>query len=265
MATSGSALAGRGGVHSAGVSQLRTSPAATNLEEIRERVKGMLDLEGRPNDAGMKRVLIVALIAAWPMVARAATAWPGPLTPPRSGQAFRQRCVTWHWAGNAKPIDNPDWADEPKLRGRTVTSLGPEHAAAGDSAYDRVTRRDWVNPYSRLFGAALVVLAIVLLAIAGPVTMADAKQPNNFGLPPDIAAKVKAECAKVFPFYDTQITCIEDDAKAYHRLQKNDFGLPPEIAEQVKVRCAEIFPFYDTQITCIEDDARAYKKLHGED
>src|ERR1700732_838791 len=77
-----------------------------------------------------------------------------------------------------------------------------------------------------LFGAALVVLAIVLLAIAGLVTMAHAKQPNNFGLPPDIAAKVKAECAKVFPFYDTQITCIEDDAKAYHRLQKNDFGLP---------------------------------------
>jgi hypothetical protein len=36
----------------------------------------------------------------------------GPLTPPWSGQAFRQRCVTWHWAGNAKPIDNPDWADE---------------------------------------------------------------------------------------------------------------------------------------------------------
>jgi hypothetical protein len=116
-----------------------------------------------------------------------------------------------------------------------------------------------------LFGAALVVLAIVLLAIAGLVTMAHAKQPNNFGLPPDIAAKVKAECAKVFPFYDTQLTCIEDDAKAYHRLQKNDFGLPAEIAEQVKVRCAEIFPFYDTQITCIEDDARAYKKLHGED
>ena len=40
-----------------------------------------------------------------------------------------------------------------------------------------------------LFGAALVVLAIVLLAIDGLVTMAHAKQPNNFGLPPDIAAK----------------------------------------------------------------------------
>jgi hypothetical protein len=72
--------------------------------------------------------------------------------------------------------------------------------------------------------------------------------------------KATVEQLTVFPFYDTQITCIEDDAKAYHRLQKNDFGLPPEIAEQVKVRCAEIFPFYDTQITCIEDDARAYIK-----
>ena len=51
-----------------------------------------------------------------------------------------------------------------------------------------------------LFGAALVMLAIVLLAIAELVTMAHAKQPNNFGLPPDIAAKVKTECAKVFPF-----------------------------------------------------------------
>jgi hypothetical protein len=69
------------------------------------------------------------------------------------------------------------------------------------------------------------------------------KAANNFGLPPDIAAKVKAECAKVFPFYDTQITCIEDDAKAYHRLQKNDFGLPPEIAEEVKVRCPKYFHF----------------------
>ena len=35
------------------------------------------------------------------------------------------------------------------LKGRTVTALGPEHAAVGDPAYDRVTRREWVNPYSR--------------------------------------------------------------------------------------------------------------------
>jgi hypothetical protein len=35
------------------------------------------------------------------------------------------------------------------LRGRTVTALGPGHAAAGDPVYDRVTRRDWVNPYAR--------------------------------------------------------------------------------------------------------------------
>jgi hypothetical protein len=31
----------------------------------------------------------------------------------------------------------------------TVTALGPEHAGVGQPAYDRVTRREWVNPYSR--------------------------------------------------------------------------------------------------------------------
>jgi Single-strand binding protein family len=35
------------------------------------------------------------------------------------------------------------------LKGRTVTALGPEHASVGQPAYDRVTRREWVNPYSR--------------------------------------------------------------------------------------------------------------------
>jgi hypothetical protein len=35
------------------------------------------------------------------------------------------------------------------LKGRTVTALGPEHAGVGQPAYDRVTRRDWVNPYAR--------------------------------------------------------------------------------------------------------------------
>jgi hypothetical protein len=32
------------------------------------------------------------------------------------------------------------------LKGRTVTALGPEHAGVGQPAYDRVTRREWVNP-----------------------------------------------------------------------------------------------------------------------
>ena len=35
------------------------------------------------------------------------------------------------------------------LKGRTVTALGPEHAGVGQPAYDRVTHRDWVNPYTR--------------------------------------------------------------------------------------------------------------------
>jgi hypothetical protein len=35
------------------------------------------------------------------------------------------------------------------LKSRTVTALGPEHASVGQPAYDRVTRREWVNPYSR--------------------------------------------------------------------------------------------------------------------
>jgi hypothetical protein len=36
------------------------------------------------------------------------------------------------------------------LKSRTVTALGPEHAGVGQPAYDRVTRREWVNPYARL-------------------------------------------------------------------------------------------------------------------
>ena len=35
------------------------------------------------------------------------------------------------------------------LKGRAVTALGPEHAGVGQPAYDRVTRRELVNPYSR--------------------------------------------------------------------------------------------------------------------
>jgi hypothetical protein len=35
------------------------------------------------------------------------------------------------------------------LKGRTVSTLGPEHASVGQPAYDRVTRTDWVNPYTR--------------------------------------------------------------------------------------------------------------------
>jgi hypothetical protein len=35
------------------------------------------------------------------------------------------------------------------LKCRTVTALGPEHAGVGEPAYDRVTRREWVNPYAR--------------------------------------------------------------------------------------------------------------------
>jgi hypothetical protein len=35
------------------------------------------------------------------------------------------------------------------LKGRTVTALGPEHAGVGEPAYDRVTRREWINPYVR--------------------------------------------------------------------------------------------------------------------
>jgi hypothetical protein len=35
------------------------------------------------------------------------------------------------------------------LKGRTVSALGPENASVGQAAYDRVTRTDWVNPYTR--------------------------------------------------------------------------------------------------------------------
>jgi hypothetical protein len=35
------------------------------------------------------------------------------------------------------------------VKGRAVTALGPEHACVGQPAYDRVTRREWVNPYAQ--------------------------------------------------------------------------------------------------------------------
>ena len=35
------------------------------------------------------------------------------------------------------------------LKSRTVTALGPEHAGVGQPTYDRVTLREWVNPYAR--------------------------------------------------------------------------------------------------------------------
>src|ERR1700730_14196161 len=35
------------------------------------------------------------------------------------------------------------------LKSRTVTALGPEHACVGQPAYDRVTRREWIIPYSQ--------------------------------------------------------------------------------------------------------------------
>src|ERR1700719_1396017 len=41
------------------------------------------------------------------------------------------------------------------LKSRTVTALGPEHAGVGQPAYDRVARREWVNPYARPGPASL--------------------------------------------------------------------------------------------------------------
>jgi hypothetical protein len=35
------------------------------------------------------------------------------------------------------------------LQGKTVNAFGPEHACVGQPAYDRVTRREWFNPYAR--------------------------------------------------------------------------------------------------------------------
>jgi hypothetical protein len=35
------------------------------------------------------------------------------------------------------------------IAGRTVTVLGPEHAATGEPAFDRITRKDWVNDYAQ--------------------------------------------------------------------------------------------------------------------
>jgi hypothetical protein len=86
---------------------------------------------------------------------------PGDVT----GQAWRQAIVD---AGRflaqwGKLADSFGWSpgdlfDVPRddamglawwLKGRTVTALGPEHASVGDPAYDRVTRREWINPYAR--------------------------------------------------------------------------------------------------------------------
>ena len=50
--------------------------------------------------------------------------------------------------------------------------------------------------------------------------LAHAKQPNNFGLPAEIVEQVKARCAELFPFYYSQVGCIEMEAKAYQKLQE---------------------------------------------
>jgi hypothetical protein len=74
--------------------------------------------------------------------------------------------------------------------------------------------------------AVVVVLAIVLLAIAGLSASKTRRyhrlQKNDFGLPAEIAEQVKVRCAEIFPFYDTQMTCIEDDARAYKKLHGED-------------------------------------------
>jgi len=73
--------------------------------------------------------------------------------------------------------------------------------------------------------------ATALLAFTGSCRWLNAKQPNNFGLPAVIAEQVKARCAKTFPFYDSQVSCIEMEAKAYQELkQPNNFCPPAEIA-----------------------------------
>jgi hypothetical protein len=35
------------------------------------------------------------------------------------------------------------------LRARNVTALGPEHACAGESVFDRLMHSDWENPFRR--------------------------------------------------------------------------------------------------------------------
>ena len=60
---------------------------------------------------------------------------------------------------------------------------------------------------------AKVFAALVLLT-----ANAHAGQPPNFGMPPQIAEEVKARCAQIFPSYDSQVTCIEMEAKAWKKL-----------------------------------------------
>jgi len=40
------------------------------------------------------------------------------------------------------------------------------------------------------------------------------KQSNDYGLPPETAEQVKARCAELFPFYGSQVGCIEMEAKS---------------------------------------------------
>jgi hypothetical protein len=68
-------------------------------------------------------------------------------------------CFLDAWGGPAATFDwQPDDLFAPPdnrgrmglvwwLNGRNITALGPEHACAGDAAYDRLTHADWRNPY----------------------------------------------------------------------------------------------------------------------
>jgi hypothetical protein len=64
--------------------------------------------------------------------------------------AWGQLAATFGWAPDdlfAAPDNRGRRGLAWWLNGRNVTALGPEHACAGEPAYDRLTHTDWRNPY----------------------------------------------------------------------------------------------------------------------
>jgi len=51
---------------------------------------------------------------------------------------------------------------------------------------------------------------------------ASAESKNNFNLPPEVAAKIKAYCASISESYELQLGCIHSEVKAYNELHKGE-------------------------------------------
>src|SRR5829696_6248781 len=84
--------------------------------------------------------------------------------------------------------------------------------------------------------ASPVVAAAFLLLCSGVSVAGDWRQPWA-----SVKSDAAKKCAEIFPQYQLQPVCMENEKQGYDRMQGN-FGLPPDVADKAKIRCAETFP-----------------------